>query len=117
MRKTVFCGFSLLPLILDVNVQFSEKVRISPEVPPGRNADNMALIFGRFYVVNHQETEIMHKNGRLCTACSPRLKIVHICQKMFFVNFTHFLQSNEPVRKLMLYVTFSIFGKIYNFCR
>ena len=35
MRTIVFCGFSLLPLIRDVTVQFSEKVRISPEVPRG----------------------------------------------------------------------------------
>ena len=35
MVKIVFCVFILIPLILDVNVQFSEKVRISPEAPRG----------------------------------------------------------------------------------
>ena len=35
MGKIVFCVFSLFTLMLDVNVQFSEKVRISPEAPRG----------------------------------------------------------------------------------
>ena len=84
---------------------------------PGRNLDNVSLIFDCFFIVNHQATGVMHKNGEMYTTCSPRLKIGHICQKMLFTNFARFLQNSAPVRILMLYAIFDIFDKMSNFCR
>ena len=82
---------------------------------PGRNLYNISSIFGCFFVIKHQSTGVMHKSDVLYTTCSPRLKIVHIYQKMFFGNFAHFLQNNETVRGLMLRVMFVIFMKMPNF--
>ena len=58
--------------------------------PPGRNLDNTTPLFNFFFVVKHQATGVMHKNGELHTTCSPRLKVTDIWQKTFFVNFTRF---------------------------
>ena len=77
----------------------------------------MSPIFGCFFVVNHQETEVMHKKGGMYTTCSPRSKIVHIYQKTFFANFTRFLQNNEMTRIMMLYIIFVIFAKMTVFFR
>ena len=57
----------------------------------------------------------MHKKGEMYTTCSPRSKMGYICQKMFFVNFAHFLQKHEPVRILLLCIIFVIFAKMCPF--
>ena len=72
----------------------------------------MSLIFNCFFVVNQQATGVMHKKGELYTTCSPRAKIGHICQKMLFENFAHFLQKSKTVRILMLRTIFVIFAKM-----
>ena len=77
--------------------------------------DNRSLIFDCFFIVNHQATGVIHKNGGMCTICSPRLKIGHIYQKLLFVNFAHFSQNNEMLRIMMLYIIFVIFAKNVSF--
>ena len=57
----------------------------------------------------------MHKNGGMYTTWYTRLKIGHIWQKMFFVNFAHFSQNNEMLRIMMLYIIFVIFTKNVSF--
>ena len=86
-----------------------------PGGPPGRNLDNTSLIFDYFFIVNHQATGVMHKKGGMYTICSPRLKIGHIWQKMFFANFVCFSQNNEMLRVMMLYIIFVIFAKNVSF--
>ena len=88
-----------------------------PGGPPGRNLDNMSLIFDCFFVVNHQATGVTHKNGEIHIICPTRLKIVHTYKKGFFKNFACFLQKNKTVRILMLCIIFVIFTKRVNFFR
>ena len=83
-----------------------------PRRSPGEKFVQYVPNFRLFFVVNHQYTEVMHKNGGVYTSCSPRLKIDHIWHKMFFANFAHFLQSTKSVRILMVCIIFVIFAEI-----
>ena len=88
-EKLFFVFLVYFPWCLLLMHNFRKKYEF-PWRSPGRTWNNVSPIFGCFFVVNHQEPGVMHKKGEIYTTCSPRSKINHICQKMFFGNFARF---------------------------
>ena len=85
-KKYFFIFYFVSPDIWHFCIIFGKNSEFPGDLPGG-NFDHVSQILDCFFVVYHQFTGVMSKNGEFCITCPPRSKIGQICQKTFFENF------------------------------